>query len=654
MLRTGQVINNLYEVRRKIGEGAGGEVYLAKHLHLKKYVVIKRIKENFVGHINERHEADILKKLHHEYLPQVYDFIQMGTEVYTIIDYVEGDTMRDFIREKKFFTEAQIIRWTLELLDALKYLHSQNPPIIHSDIKPSNIMIRKDGTVCLIDFNISFGDDSEHDASGYSEGYASPEQVYRIQLYSSGGNYRDVHLDARSDIFSLGASIYNLMTGINPAWKLKYKQPLWSGPEKFPPYSEQFRQVITRSMRRNPKERYQSAEEMQNDILSLKIRDRDYRRLKRGQLIFNCVFSAVLATGIVMTYFGYQQMNVEEFEKKVADVRQETEERSDNYSEIREKSAEALNNPKYAAARSKEKESVADLYYIIGNTYFEQKDYENAAGCFADALKYSRENPDYFRDYAIALARDKKTEEAQNVVDHSGKEALKDENLAIVKGEIALANDDPDAAAEEFEKVIANAADPELLYRAYSDCAEAYEKADSVEKAIDVLKRGRKDGHLSEKYIRSILGQLGSICIGEINRIYNESGKSDETEDLVKEATDVYDALLKNGKDSSFTDYRNFAELLGKEEKYSDAQNLLLGAESRFGDDYRFWMEMANLELEKQSHVDESVRNYDETLNYYERAEKYYERMKNDGREDPDMTDLENTIKELKNKNWIS
>ena len=165
MLKAGSLINSIYQVIEPIGEGGAGQVFLAWHKNLQKNVVIKRIKDKYVGRINERGEADILKKLHHRYIPQVYDFIQMDQEVYTVIDYVDGNTLSDYIKANVRFDEYQIVKWLKQLCEALDYLHTQIPPIIHSDIKPSNIMVDSNGDIRLIDFNISFGEDGTHPQS---------------------------------------------------------------------------------------------------------------------------------------------------------------------------------------------------------------------------------------------------------------------------------------------------------------------------------------------------------------------------------------------------------------------------------------------------------------------------------------------------------
>lgn len=152
MSKSGDILNQTYQIVEKIGEGGNGIVFLAKHLRLQKKVVIKKVKNESAVKHNLRKEADILKNLHHQYLPQVYDFFDEGNDIYTVIDFIPGRDMEYYVERGMKFHEKQILTWLRQLAEALEYLHSQNPPIIHSDIKPSNIMIRPDGDICLIDF----------------------------------------------------------------------------------------------------------------------------------------------------------------------------------------------------------------------------------------------------------------------------------------------------------------------------------------------------------------------------------------------------------------------------------------------------------------------------------------------------------------------
>ena len=141
-----------YEIEKSIGEGGGGVVYLGYHKRLKKKVVLKKIKGNVSDFVNSRTEVDALKNLKHSFLPQVIDFIESPEGIYTVMDYVEGESLQQKIDRGYTFSEKEVRRYAEQLCEAVEYLHSQTPPLIHGDIKPDNIMITKEGNVCLIDF----------------------------------------------------------------------------------------------------------------------------------------------------------------------------------------------------------------------------------------------------------------------------------------------------------------------------------------------------------------------------------------------------------------------------------------------------------------------------------------------------------------------
>ena len=175
-----EIIASTFEVINKIGSGGGGVVYLANHLRLNKQVVLKadRRKISTPPELLRR-EVDVLKDLSHPYIPQVYDFFAEGEVVYTVMDYVDGESLDRPLKRGERFSQPQVIQWAIQLLQALEYLHSPThgtPPrgYVHSDVKPANLMRRANGDICLIDFNISLalGEDS---VIGASAGYASPE-----------------------------------------------------------------------------------------------------------------------------------------------------------------------------------------------------------------------------------------------------------------------------------------------------------------------------------------------------------------------------------------------------------------------------------------------------------------------------------------------
>ncbi len=170
-------LKDTYDIEGQIGEGGGGSIYKAYHKRLQKEVVIKKMHMRSRNIHKNRQEADILKNLRHSYLPQVLDFIETGDEVYTVIDFIPGESFQQLLDRHVTFSQDKIIKYARQLCEALIYLHGQKIPILHGDIKPANIMLTPADDVCLIDFNISgFFEQNEIMAIGYSKGYAAPEQ----------------------------------------------------------------------------------------------------------------------------------------------------------------------------------------------------------------------------------------------------------------------------------------------------------------------------------------------------------------------------------------------------------------------------------------------------------------------------------------------
>ena len=184
MLTLNQLLQDTYIILQEIGKGGTGTVYLAYHRRLEKYVVLKQIHHAAAG-IDWRKEVDILKNLHHPNLPQVFDFLQEGDAIYTVMDYVEGNSLSSYIESGYPFTEEMICRWLTQLADVLQYLHGQKPPILHCDIKPENILITSSGDAVLIDFNMSMAANYDK-LMGISIAYASPEQMEMATMLSYG------------------------------------------------------------------------------------------------------------------------------------------------------------------------------------------------------------------------------------------------------------------------------------------------------------------------------------------------------------------------------------------------------------------------------------------------------------------------------------
>lgn len=338
-----------YEVIREIGAGGGGTVYLARHTRLDKLVVLKADHRKITSSPSLlRREVESLKNLHHQYIPSVYDFFIEEDTVFTVIDFIQGESFDKLLKQGRKFSQAEVIGWAKELLVALVYLHTQPPHgILHADIKPANIMLTPEGDIRLIDFNIALILGAEGAVSvGRSFGYASPEHYHnskevspsqgrgRSSAFQSSGVQRrvaqpqenpetmlnpytalngetqweddstdinscetelevpyvqelpgkisrlskvtaksltddgSVVLDCRSDIYSLGATLYHLFTGVKPSKNANEVKPM-SGRG----INKQVRNIIKKAMHPNPKKRYQTAKAMLKAFDSLHRKD---------------------------------------------------------------------------------------------------------------------------------------------------------------------------------------------------------------------------------------------------------------------------------------------------------------------------------------------------------------------------------------------
>ena len=367
-----EVIASTYRIIKKLGSGGGGNVYLADHLRLNKKVVLKADKRRITTKTALlRREADVLKNLNHPNIPKVYDFFVEDDTVYTVMDYIEGESLDRPLKRGEHFSQPQVIQWAKELLDALEYLHSPthgDPPqgFVHSDIKPANLMRTPDNHIVLIDFNIalSLGEDA---VIGCSAGYASPEH-YGLDFSSDSdtvngeseteaesqsgqdgeteaddptvertitesdteateveGKKRNekssftspkkiIVPDVRSDIYSTGATLYHLLSGSKPA---KNAKAVVSLSEK--EYSPQVVKIIKKAMNPNPDLRYQTAQDMRSDFLHLRDRDPRVRRLKAVKRLDIGVVLLILAAGASMTFVGLKRMQTTEKWLKLAE-----------------------------------------------------------------------------------------------------------------------------------------------------------------------------------------------------------------------------------------------------------------------------------------------------------------------------------------------
>jgi eukaryotic-like serine/threonine-protein kinase len=210
-LAIGIVLNNRYRIVGLLGQGGFGAVYRAFDQNMGKPVAIK---ENLDTSLDAQRqfwqEAQILSNLRHPNLPLVTDyFVIQGIGQYLVMDFIEGEDLQEKLdRAGGPLPEEQVLPWIDQVCDALIYLHSQTPPIIHRDVKPANIRITPSGKAVLVDFGISKVFDPAAGTAIGARAYSSP--------YSPPEQYGQGRTDARSDIYALGITLYTVLTGQEP------------------------------------------------------------------------------------------------------------------------------------------------------------------------------------------------------------------------------------------------------------------------------------------------------------------------------------------------------------------------------------------------------------------------------------------------------
>lgn len=270
------LIQNRYLIVHLIGKGGMGEVYLAVDQRLGSAVAIKRTffaGDEMLGNAFER-EARVLARLRHPVLPKVSDHFMENDQQFLVMEHISGDDLAKRIEGlQKPFPLSWVMFWADQLLDALSYLHSHEPPIIHRDIKPQNLKLTDENHVILLDFGLSKVSTGNTNIGGSSTGSTGSVVGYTPH-YAPMEQIRGIGTSARSDLYSLSATLYQLMTNEVPADALSRADAMLNGmadpirpvselnPEVPPAVSE----VLLRGMEVSQEKRFGTAREMQKAL----------------------------------------------------------------------------------------------------------------------------------------------------------------------------------------------------------------------------------------------------------------------------------------------------------------------------------------------------------------------------------------------------
>jgi serine/threonine-protein kinase len=261
-----RVLQGRYELTKKLGQGGMGAVYLAsdRRLSTVRWAVKEMSDEAITSSLERqqagdafRQEAELLASLSHPNLPRVTDHFQEGGKNYLVMEFVPGETLMAYGQRLGLPRPLpEVLGWAGQLCDVLGYLHGQRPPVIFRDLKPANVMRSPEGQLKLIDFGIArlFKPGQSRDTQAFGTmGYSAPEQYGRGQT------------DARSDVYSLGVMLHQLLTGFDPA----------AAPFRLPPANQinpaipaDVAAALARATHNDPDQRFAGMAELRQALLS--------------------------------------------------------------------------------------------------------------------------------------------------------------------------------------------------------------------------------------------------------------------------------------------------------------------------------------------------------------------------------------------------
>lgn len=647
------LFNGKYKTLNLIGSGGMSKVYLAESTSLGTKWAIKAVDKKLHTEFDLLAEPNILKKLNHPSLPRIIDIEEDENNLYIIEDYIDGTSLDRQLKEKKNFDENTVINWAKQLCDVLIYLHNQKPnPIIYRDMKPANIIVDKDNKVKLIDFGIAreFKIDNDSDTTYMgTRGYAAPEQ------------YGTSQSDKRTDIYSLGVTMYHLLTGISPLeppYELRKLRLIDSN------FSEGIEYIVNKCIQSDPINRYQSVEELLYDLNNIHTFNSYYIKQKKIEKTKNIIKATVLVTSISSILLGTKVMgdeknekyenlisnghnslnlyNFNEADKYFEEAKNVYKNRADSYlgqAKILLDKNEYEECMKYLDEISntiKDINGSKEYFYLKGTAHYDNDEYENAALNFEKAVELDATNVDYARDLAVSKVKLGEIEYGKNIIETVMNRKNCEDSVYYINGEIALKQGNLYEAIQSFENVIDITKDDVIKKKAYIALSDIYkENRDIIDGAISnqiqILKNAMMDlNNPNDIFMIEALAEA----------YYANKNNSNSAEQ--------FNRLLELGYERPYI-YRNLAIIYQENGNLSDAENILLRMKEKYPDDYTAYLQLAWVYLEKEGKKYEFSRNYDKVLEYHNLAIKFAPQ----GESSADIMQLSNKINELRIKGWI-
>lgn len=654
-------IDSIYEIGERIGAGGGGIAYRGFHKRLGKALVFKEIRGDRIVRERYRDEIDHLKTVKSAYLPQAFDFIETKDSAYTVVEYIDGISFGELMEQGRHFSEKDCRRWFHQLAEALDTLHSCNPPIAHGDIKPDNIMLTKRGDVCLIDFNVSVVlNKSENRATGYTGAYAAPEQIMGW-------------IDVRSDIYSLGASMYQIFSGVRP---LPAGNPQHDIRNIAPGnISEPFANIIMRCIENRPKDRYQNTNELLAALDRVDIEKAAYRSLAGRQRAVRFLLLGGTAASVIVMLSGILKLRQERelaYQKEVQiitdagalDDEDMLNKAFDNATAMFQGKADAyVEKTRFLYEHGRYDEAIAfalngalpyvteetagsNLYLLTGRCYEELGDYVRAEDALLSAVSADENNSAALEELAVVMAKTGRTAEAYEYLNKAESVGSMSETIDYTQGEIFLSEGRGTEAQECFLRVIEKTDDNYLKSRAYLNIIAAIKSEPITETSIKerIKLANEAVGNLPAQYQNALRQEAVQAQI-DLSMLTGE-------EQDAREALDMLEKLSDDGL-ASFDTRQSMILICQEFGFFEKERSLLAGMEEIYGEDYRIFADYAYMELVIQQKKDLSERNYEAFETAYKKAFKLYEAQKKENQADARMQNLEQLYRDVVDGGWL-
>lgn len=658
-----EVSGDLRDIRPLNATGGFSNLFCAHKEGLDVDVVVKRVKKVYKGRMDDKSEARIMTALRHQYLPRIYDLRMAGDGyTYTIMELIEGCTLRDYVRARGSLDQKQVLKWTRQLCQVLVYMHGLKPKgIIHSDLKPENVMITPQGDICVIDFNASLEvtQEAELEAIGATAGYAAPEQ-YNLPLkrFAADHPMRRLVQAAQgsggicyaTDLYAVGALAYFMLTGYDP-------KPWADGVIPLDRYDIQlgyaFQQVIQKAMQPKSSARYKSAAAMLAALQNLTKIDSRYRKWLWQCRLTALVIGLGLAASVTCVVFGLRNRGQDRQQAYLALVQQAQQLRtSGQYEDCQAALTEAISMDggriegylelgamlyqlgeyqqaidllqdvefKQSAAMDSQQfqDAQGQISYILGSCYYQQAAYNDALENYQLAAHFCPEELLYQRELAICYAKTGNKDLAAQTLAAMQQMNCPAADLSLAQGEIQYAYGEYEQAYQNLLAAAESSGDAALMGRCYLLAAQCCQQlgADWTDTQIQMLETAS---------VR--MGTSNSLVLQQLSEAYlvkgGQLGATAEGTAYYEKALDCLQQLLARGV-STFAVRQNTAVTLQYLDRFDEAEQMLIPMLTDFPADYRVPMQLALLCADRERAKTDAA-DYTAFGEYYRQAQQLYQ-----------------------------